>query len=82
MLIIVADHGNAEELLDAAGAPKTSHTTNKVPCIIYDNTDNRDRYELSGVVNPGLANLAATLAMLLGYNDCPNSWGKSLIKVL
>ncbi len=82
VLVIVADHGNAEELLDVDGNKKTAHTTNQVPCIIYDNTDNRDRYELSGVVNPGLANLAATLATLLGYNDCPNSWGKSLIKVL
>ena len=50
--------------------------------IIYDNTKNAKEYELSGVVNPGLSNVAATIATLLGYNEHPSSWGKSLIKVL
>lgn len=81
-LLIVSDHGNAEELLDAAGAPKTSHTTNKVPFIIYDNTDNRGKYELSKVANPGLSNLAATVATMLGFNDLPAKWDESLISVL
>ena len=81
VMVIVADHGNAEELLDADGGKKTAHTTNQVPCIIYDNTENAKRYELAGVMRPGLSNLAATLAMLIGYNDFPSSWGKSLIKM-
>ena len=79
-LIVVADHGNAEELLDADGQPKTSHTVNKVPCIIYDNTPNRDKYTLNDVANPGLANIAATIATLLGLDDYPASWSMSLIK--
>ena len=74
--------GNAEELLDKSGAKKTSHTNNKVPCIIYDNTENVNKYELANVINPGLSNLAATMATLVGYTDVPSSWGKSLIKVL
>lgn len=81
-LIIVADHGNAEELLDADNNKKTSHTTNQVPCIIYDNTKNREKYELSGVLRPGLSNLAATIATLLGYNEVPSSWNRTLLKVL
>ena len=80
-LLIVADHGNAEELLDASGQPKTSHTTNKVPFIIYDNTENRARYQLGGVANPSLANLAATIARLLGRDDYPESWSQALITV-
>ena len=80
-LIIVADHGNAEELIDIDGRPKTAHTVNQVPCIIYDNTDNRYRYENSGIIDPGLANLAATISVLLGYNDYPSSWNKPLIKL-
>ena len=80
-LVIVADHGNAEELLDAYGAPKTAHTTNKVPCIICDDTINRARYQMAGIVSPGLSNLAATLAVLLGYNDYPKAWSLPLIKV-
>ncbi len=79
-LVIVADHGNAEELLDADGKPKTSHTTNKVPFIIYDNTENRNKYEISDVNKPGLANLAATIAELLGRDDYPKSWNEPLIR--
>ena len=81
-LIIVADHGNAEELLDEHGAPKTAHTTNLVPCIFYDNTPNRDRYQLAEVQGPGLKNLTATLALLLGHDDYPESWCEPLISVI
>lgn len=81
-LVIVADHGNAEELLDASGAKKTAHTTNKVPCIIYDNTSNCGKYRYAGITEPGLSNLAATMAVLLGQNDYPEKWNKSLITVL
>ena len=81
-LIIAADHGNAEELLDKNGQPKTSHTTNKIPCIICDDTKNRSRYEIAPVQNPGLANLAATVAILFGQNDYPASWEEPLIRVV
>ena len=81
-LIVVADHGNAEELLDENGAKKTAHTLNKVPFILYDNTENRGKYQLSGVSDPGLANLAATIAILLGQNDYPTNWDKPLISVI
>ena len=79
-MIIVADHGNAEELLDAEGRPKTSHTTNKVPCIICDDTINRGKYSLNSLQNPGLANIAATVATLLGFKDYPEQWNQPLIK--
>jgi 2,3-bisphosphoglycerate-independent phosphoglycerate mutase len=35
-LILTADHGNAEEMLDANKQPKTSHTKNAVPCIVIN----------------------------------------------
>ena len=80
-MIITADHGNAEELIDNNGRPKTSHTTNKVPCIICDDTENRLRYTLAGITNPGLANLAATIAIMLGQNDYPKTWSEPLINI-
>ena len=46
------------------------------------NTDNVKKYDLAGVIDPGLSNLAGTIATLLGYNDFPSSWGKSLIKMI
>lgn len=109
MLIITADHGNAEELLDRDGNPKTSHTTNPVPCIFYDNTKNALRYRLvnpssriaspttthpvtasrstasrstaAPIPHPGLANLAATIATLLGQPDYPALWQPPLIQL-
>ena len=79
VLIICADHGNAEELLDKDGNKKTSHTLNKIPCIIYDNTDNRDKYKLVPIYEPGLSNIASTIALMLGQNDYPSTWDKPLI---
>ena len=81
-MIIVADHGNAEELLDETGMKKTSHTTNKVPCIIYDHTGNRQKYQLAKLDDAGLKNIAATVAVMLGQDDYPVEWGRSLISVL
>lgn len=81
VLIICADHGNAEELLDESGNKKTSHTTNKIPCIFYDNTENRNKYKIAGLEEPGLSNIASTLALFLGFDNYPESWDKPLISV-
>lgn len=77
MLLITADHGNAEELVDETGTPKTSHTTNPVPCIFYDNSENE--YSLRHFEDAGLSNIAATVATLLGQEDLPDSWRPPLI---
>lgn len=79
MMIITADHGNAEELIDKHGIPRTSHTTNPVPCVFYDNTPNAKLYRASKMHDPGLTNLAATVATLLGHTDYPATWRKPLI---
>lgn len=81
MLLITADHGNAEELLDKKGIAKTSHTTNPVPCIFYDNTKNAKLYKNANLKTPGLANVAATIATLLGLPDYPATWQKPLIRM-
>ena len=79
-MVVTADHGNAEEVLDEKGEQKTSHTLNKVPIFIYDNTDNRRYYGLNRELkNPGLSNIAATVAMLLGHDDYPKIWQDSII---
>ncbi len=81
VLMILADHGNAEELIDKNGKPKTSHTTNRVPCIICDDTVNRSKYSLNELNNPGLANVASTIALLCGQEDYPEGWSSPLIKI-
>lgn len=79
MTIVTADHGNAEELIDEHGNPKTSHTTNKIPFIFVDETENRQKYHLK-TGEFGLANTAATVADLLGV-DSYESWLPSMIEV-
>lgn len=75
--IIAADHGNAEELMED-GKPKTSHTTNKVPCIFVDDTENAKNYKLADG-DFGLANLASTITMLLDKEPAAN-WLPSIIE--
>ena len=73
-LIVLADHGNADEMADKKGNVKTAHSLNPVPFIIY----NRD-VELKQTGGFGLANVAATVADLLDIE--PNAkWEESLIK--
>lgn len=81
MMIITADHGNLEELLHRDGSPRTAHTSNPVPCIFYDNTKNARLYQSAKLEDPGLSNIAATIATLLGLPDYPAVWRKPLIKV-
>lgn len=80
MMIITADHGNAEEVFDPiTKKPKTSHTTNPVPCWFYDNTDNQRLYQLKTLDQAGLSNIAATIAKLFNIKEVPSSWRKPLI---
>lgn len=81
MMIITADHGNIEEIIHKDGSPRTSHTNNPVPCIFYDNTANAKLYQVTKIKDPGLSNVASTVALLLGLPDYPASWHKPLIKV-
>ncbi|MBQ4557387.1 MAG: 2,3-bisphosphoglycerate-independent phosphoglycerate mutase [Clostridia bacterium] len=90
--IITADHGNADEMyeldkkgelkLSKDGQPKskTSHTLNRVPCIIYDNF-NKDAYTVKADAGEfGLSNVAATTVNLLGY-EAPAMWDESIINL-
>lgn len=87
--LITADHGNSDEMfeLDEQGNPKTengrikprtSHTLNPVPFIIYDPSYDGE-YQLADVNKPGLSNIAATCMQLLGF-DPPAEYDPSLIQ--
>ena len=80
MMIITADHGNAEEVYDPnTKQPKTSHTTNPVPCWLYDNTQNKSFYQINQIEYSGLSNVAPTIAKLFNIHDLPSSWRKPLV---
>lgn len=58
--IIIADHGNADMMINEDGTPNTAHTTNLVPCILVD-----DSYK--GKLKDGkLGDLAPTILTLMG----------------
>jgi 2,3-bisphosphoglycerate-independent phosphoglycerate mutase len=71
--LVTADHGNAEQLLEADGVSLlTSHTTNPVPLIVTARGILREGGELS--------DLAPTALALLGLPKPPEMTGKSLIE--
>ena len=74
VLLITADHGNAEQMIDyKTGEPHTAHTTNVVPLILVgmDNV---------GVKEGRLADLAPTMLDIMGINKPEEMTGESLIK--
>jgi len=80
VLIFTADHGNADVMYketEAGRAPVTSHTLNAVPFAIYDPGYNGE-YRLDPPDGAGLANVAATVLNLLGF-EAPADYEPSLL---
>jgi 2,3-bisphosphoglycerate-independent phosphoglycerate mutase len=87
--LITADHGNSDEMFetdkkgkpktDATGkpVPKTAHTLNPVPFIIYA-PSLAGRFRLSGAAHPGLSHIAATCLNFLGF-EAPAEFDPSLV---
>jgi 2,3-bisphosphoglycerate-independent phosphoglycerate mutase len=73
LLAITADHGNAEEKIDADGNPITAHSTNPVPLVIIANG-------LRGSLSSGgkLGDVAPTLLTLMGLPIPERMTGKNL----
>lgn len=71
LLIITADHGNAEKMIDEDGGIHTAHTSNPVPFLIC---------EKSLMLRDGiLADIAPTLLEILGIRKPEEMAGRSLI---
>ncbi len=80
ILLVTADHGNADQMLEknkkGGVAPRTAHSLNPVPFIVYDPNG---RHELKDNADFGLANVAPTVAQLLNVKpyDC---WEEGMIR--
>jgi 2,3-bisphosphoglycerate-independent phosphoglycerate mutase len=73
-IIIIADHGNADMMINEDGTPNTAHTTNLVPCILVD-----DSY--AGKIKDGkLGDLAPTILTLMGIEIPKEMTGTVLIE--
>jgi 2,3-bisphosphoglycerate-independent phosphoglycerate mutase len=73
LLAITADHGNAEEKIDADGNPLTAHTTNPVPFLLIAK-------DLRGTLASGgkLGDVAPTLLEIMGIPVPESMTGKEL----
>jgi 2,3-bisphosphoglycerate-independent phosphoglycerate mutase len=74
IVLITADHGNAEQMIDyETGGPFTAHTTNVVPLIGIGIGDRK-------LKDGRLADLAPTMLELLGLEKPAEMTGESLLK--
>ena len=74
VLLITADHGNAEQMIDyKTGEPHTAHTTNPVPLILVTENENLK------IKEGKLADLAPTMLELLGIEKPAEMTGESIL---
>lgn len=71
--IIIADHGNADFMVNEDGTPNTAHTTNLVPCILVDNDYQKP------IKDGKLGDLAPTILALIGVKQPVEMTGVSLL---
>ena len=72
-ILLTADHGNADRMVDDDGTPFTAHTTNPVPfCVINHPCELRE--------GGRLADIAPTMLKVLGLPQPAEMTGESIIK--
>ena len=71
-VIIIADHGNADNAINADGTPNTAHSLNPVPCVYVT--------EKAGVEihNGILADVAPSILKIMGMEQPSDMTGKAL----
>lgn len=72
-VLVIADHGNADNALNADGTPNTAHSLNPVPCIWVTETQG------ATLRNGVLADVAPTVLEIMGVAQPAEMTGKSLI---
>jgi 2,3-bisphosphoglycerate-independent phosphoglycerate mutase len=70
--LIIADHGNADYMINTDGSPNTAHTTNPVPCILID----KDYHQIK---NGRLADIAPTILKLMDIQKPDEMSGEALV---
>ena len=73
-VIIIADHGNADNAVNPDGTPNTAHSLNPVPFIYV--TANKEAKVENGI----LADVAPSILHIMGLEQPADMTGKNLIK--
>ena len=72
--IVIADHGNADFMINPDGTPNTAHTTNLVPFVLVS-------ADYRGTLQPGkLGDIAPTILDLMGIKQPIEMTGVSLLQ--
>ncbi len=81
-MLIIADHGNAEKMLQEDGTPHTAHTTNPVEVMLIANDfEFKDEFKMNKQsVKAKLADVAPTLLFLMGVDQPKEMTGEILIQ--
>ncbi len=74
-VVITADHGNCETMIDTDGQPHTAHTTNPVPFLIIDEREKGRPLKTDG----RLCDVAPTVLALMGLAQPSEMEGHSLL---
>ncbi len=61
-ILLIADHGNCETMMNPDGSPHTAHTTNPVPFILIDK-------EIKSINSGVLGDIAPTILELIGVEQ-------------
>ncbi|MBQ1176621.1 MAG: 2,3-bisphosphoglycerate-independent phosphoglycerate mutase [Paludibacteraceae bacterium] len=72
-VIIIADHGNADNAVNSDDTPNTAHSLNPVPCVYV--TENKEAKITDGI----LADVAPTILHIMGMEQPAEMSGKNLI---
>jgi 2,3-bisphosphoglycerate-independent phosphoglycerate mutase len=78
VVLVTADHGNSEQMIDETGAPWTAHTLSPVPLAVIEPPHNRI-FDLEYEQPARLADIAPTLLNLMGVPIPPEWTGRSLL---
>ena len=73
-VVQIADHGNADNAVNADGTPNTAHSLNPVPIVVVS-----DR--VKAVHNGVLADVAPTVLKLMGLDQPAEMTGKALVEM-
>ena len=74
-VLIIADHGNGEQMINENGEPHTAHTVNDVPCILISETYKNYLLREYG----SLQDVAPTILQLMQIEKPQEMTGQSLI---
>jgi 2,3-bisphosphoglycerate-independent phosphoglycerate mutase len=74
-ILVIADHGNSDYMINQDGSPNTAHTKNPVPCIFVSDNENQ-----KPIYSGKLADVAPTILTMMNLQIPSEMEGKVLFQ--